>query len=288
MTESFFSEPIISTEHLVLSIQNSTDKISEIKRISGPDFLKIRALVVSRAETILNKSSADPITLHEARTLFLASIDRLWNFTSRVPAVTFSCQLLQYYAVIYHDKMDKTAGVQDVIEFLDENTGKCCKWENNLLIMEFVLLQIYHELGQFPNLPLPQELQAKNNFILEQLNLFSKKIAQWGLDAPDNTFVHYLDCIYSFVVAKALDFQATKSGLLTEQESTFFIESKQYFLKKSVNCLNTIKNLTEFAASRGMLTPSGMEFSLGINVLIKLPIQEISTIEKNTPMMSCS
>jgi hypothetical protein len=52
--------------------------------------------------------------------------------------------------------------------------------------------------------------------------------------------------------------------------------------------LNIINALTENAALRGMLTPSGMEFSLGRNMLIKPPIQEFSKIEENIPRIFCS
>ena len=288
MTKLFFSEPISTAENLLRTIYNSTDKISEINRISASDFLKIRALVISQAEKILHASTTDSKALDEALILFIASIDRLWRFASKVPAVTFSCQLLQYDTVLFHKEMPHTAGVKNFLEFLEHNAGEFGAWADNLLLMEYVLLKINHELAQFPDALLPKKLQTKNNFILGKLNNFSNNIAQWKLDAPDNTFVHYLDCIYSFIKAKALDFQATKSAPLTEQESTFFIESKQYFSTKAVTCLHTINDLTEDAALRGMLTPAGMEFSLGLNVLVKPPIQEIRSTEKNTRMMSCS
>lgn len=287
MTSSFFSK-VPDVGNCLIEIRNSDYNVSKINGIGTDDFAQIKLWVLNSGEKILRTHLNDETDLLKAQRVFNAAIDRLWAFSNKFPAISFSCQLLEYYTIISDDDFKQNLNFQEFHDFLVKNSSKFGVYENNLFVMEHKLITMYRDLTHFLNAEAPvADMQARNDFILEQLNGFSEKIAQWLSDAPDNTFVQYLSFVHSYLAAKALELKCTKtSESLSEDESRYFKESSVSLLQKAFHSLNNIDNALEFAKSQEAIAASGMEFSFGRDVLIKLAAPDIESIKMSYSMHS--
>lgn len=259
-----------------------------VNRITESQYPAIKQLAIKLGNKILEENSHEPSGLVDAQAKFARVIDALFEANNKFAIVSFSAQLLQYYTVISDNDFVAGANLKDFNDFLESRLDAFGSVENNLLITEYQLIKIYNDLSALTDSVTEKiapiiDMENQIDLLLSNLNVFKLKIDQWILDAPNNIFVHYLNFSMNYSCAKALELQChIQDKTLSTDERLFLSSSQQYYLDAAKQSLQTINALNEQADNPCL---SGSEFSLGQNVLVKIPISDPDSLMRQMSVM---
>jgi len=279
---------------LLTEIRVAGYPVPQIKGISKKKFSAIKKLTRDLGKKILtaNLKDEDVEELAKASHTFDAAINRLWNFDDKFPAVNFACQLLQYYTITSDQDFRKNLTTLEFCNYLEINSEKFGDCNDNIFIAEYKLIKIYNDLTHFTDAvrsgvtPIG-DLEKQLQCISQELNFLAEKIKNWESAAPDSLFFQYLSFARYYITAKTVEFQYTvQESLLTPDEKNYCVASQQACLRFALQKLNDINELLKDTEEHGIEAASGMEFSLGRNVLRHLPSDNIEEIRAHVTSLS--
>jgi len=264
---------------LLVEIRNSDYKPAMVNRLTMEHLLQINNLVTKLGAKILEANSRDAIAYNEARINFSRVIKELPE--NKFVLSSYAAQLLQYYTIVSADEFSPDQGVVEFNDFLYEHRASFGNTYKNLFIAEYKLIKIYNSLCDLIEMhegtlaPIPAASKEKLiSTIISELEKLKKQMDQWILDAPDHTFIHYLSFAYYYCYAKTLELHFLENQkMMSEEEKATASDTQHAALKFAKDALKDVENLKNNSKF------PGTEFSLGQDLLGKLPIKDFDTIK---------
>lgn len=289
----FFSQPKLKTDVFVPVIKKLTEirksnyKITLINQMKVEEFSDLEALVLSMGNKILkaNHNEFNETQLSDTQANFRQTIEFFFASRNKFVITYFSAQLLQYYTIICNDEFKPNTSLQDFLIFLGSNLESFGSVDNNLFITEYKLIKIYNDLCRLTdssseeNFSTP-EIEAECNILLEQLNKIKIQVDRWCMDAPSNIFLQYLTFVINYSSAKVIELQYSIKGSSIElDEQNLLHKCQKIFLNASKGNLEKIITLNKEQSHTSVI--AGTEFSLGQNILVKLPNVDLNKIKEH-------
>jgi len=270
------------------------DKSQIQQEIQEKDFRQIPVLISELSEKIqkINIIRLDgPVSFRKTRKKFNELLNNTW-YEDKFHAIKFAAQLLQYYTIVCDDAFKSESSFIQFQQFLDENEDKFGTVTNSLFITEYTLIKIYNDLSEFDEVykdigASDDKLNNSPDFpvvgkLCNALKELEPSIAAEVAASPDNIFLQYLNFIHSYTAAKATEIQYKLQAVSTiEAEPTEWIEIQRKQLNKAKTALHTMETLFEQYDGKKDKTGSGLEYSLGQNVLHHFPEKNLNDLEKH-------
>ena len=268
-------------------IRKSNYKITLVNEITEADLPKVQELILQLGNKILKANIPQQKKLADAQMHLNEVIDSLCKNGSKFGVVSFAAQLLQYYTVITDKDFSSDASFQEFHQFVNDNVDKFGTVSKNLLITEYYLIKAYNHLCIYADsatgkiAPI-QNMANKTDLILEQLNLIKTQIDEWMIAAPCNTFVCYLNFSLHYSCAKAFElYYHLEAKTLSGEDQYRLAMIQGNFLTTALENLNKIDEIKTGAQDRNISFLGGSEYSLGQNVLVKMPIEDIDLLKSH-------
>ena len=284
------TDTLLTTDALITKltqIRKSDYKAILVNEITEADFPKVKELILHLGNKILKANIPGQEKLDDAQMHLKEAIDSFFTTRNKFGIVSFAAQLLQYYTVITDKDFTPGMSFQEFHEFLESNVGKFGSVTKNLLITEYYLIKAFNDLNIYVDsttgkIAPTQNVTNKIDLILEQLNLIKVQIDKWVIDAPCNTFVCYLDFSLHYSCAKAFElYYHLQAKNLSDEDKYRLSTAQGSFLTTALDNLNKIDEIKNAAQDRKISFLGGSEYSLGQNVLVKMPVDDIDSLKSH-------
>lgn len=266
---------------VLVDIRLSSYNASKITRLNDSDLANIRALATKLGEKILEANIGDSLSYNEARINFNRAIKKLPE-NNRFITASYSAQLLQYYTIVSAEEFVADQSIVAFNDFLTTNRTRFGDIDTNIFIAEYKLIKIYNTLCDLVDAkqgilaPL-HEQEKLIDLIPKELAALRVHIDRWLLDAPDNVFIHYLSFAHHYSCAKTLELAFLHNEKsLSEEKKLDTAQDQDLLLKLAQDELKEIEHLQSNES-----VSLGSEFSLGQDVLAKMPVKELDAIQSH-------
>ncbi len=275
--------------------------IVKINAITDDEYALIKQLIETLGMRILKANLANHDSFDDFIQAKLKLTTTISNFMqgklSKFAVISFAAQLLQYYTIICDDKVTQNKSLSDFNNFLTTNKARFGDTSKNLLVAEYQLIKLYNDIAGLTDSvsdtsESEQQIERDITYLSEQIVYLNTLVKNWVTDAPDNVFVHYLDFVvnYSFSKMSELKYQLLKNHphLSHDSDESSLSDTQQMSLKLAKNSLVKIEKLFEYFKDRKSTHSKGLEFSLGQNVLTKLPITNLEEVKTHVASLTSS
>lgn len=286
-TSTAVSSAIVSSVSTILkkitNIRCANYKLSVVNELVSTEMPELKKIVLSLGHKILtaNNPSLGAEELGAMEKKFHKTMDSLFETEDKLLIASFSAKLIQYNTIICDQDFSPAASLEDFDKFLATNTAKFGDVSTNLFIAEYKLIKIYNDLCHFNdaaagNVAPVTNLDKKINYLLEQLTNIKKQTDKWLAAAPMNAFGNYLNFSVCYSCAKAVELQYNlQKASLTEEDVFIWNQTQKAFLEGAQKSLKRIDTINAAAVATSEVTIiDGAEYSLGQNVLIKIPASQ--------------
>lgn len=215
-------------------------------------------------------------------------IDQLFNNNSKLAAISFAAQLLQYYTLVCHEDFEPNNSLIDFDAFLTANNQWLGDVSANLFIVEYKLVKIYNDMVTYTDAKLGKiapikDVDQKTGLLLDHLGKIKKQVEGWEDLAPDNAFLIYLNFFINYTYAQALEcqFKIHEKKLPLDEKLSLSTIQRDVFLTACKNALTRMNVVTEFSNAYQREFPVGAEFSLGQGVLHNMPEADLDKAKEH-------
>lgn len=254
---------------------------SAINHLTNETMEQIRELAIKFGEQILEVNCPSSVSYSQAKINFNQIIKKLPPIKFIIGSYT--AQLIQFYTITSSDKFIPEQSSNEFNDFLMANIKEFGSTHQNLFIAEYKLIKIYNDLCDFVDahegvLALIPQQKEQLDYINTELNQLHGQIKNWLAGDPCNVFTHYLNFASHYCYAKKFElFFKINQHTLTDDEKEDLAFEQNFHLQLAHNSLDEYEALI----SDPDQVYSGAEFSLGRNVLEKLPTSSLDEIKSH-------